>query len=187
MSDTLASAHCVLTPVRTDDIDTVYELCQDAQIQNAVPIPSPYGHDDAEFFVRHYIAHGIISHRYTVWALRETPTTALLGVAELRPDAEPKSASLGCWLGAPSRGRGLMTEALGAVMRHAFSSEGGDFTQLRWEGLADNEASVQLAHRLGFTVRAIDDHQLDFRGEMRDGWLATLSASDYTRRLGLGD
>jgi RimJ/RimL family protein N-acetyltransferase len=184
MSETLVSARCVLTSVLTDDIDTVYELCQDPEIQNSVPIPSPYGRENADFFVRYYIPHGVVSHRYTVWALRADSTAPLLGVIELRPDAQPRSASLGCWLGAPSRGRGLMAEALGAVIRYAFSDAGGGFTQLRWEGLADNESSVRLAARLGFTVTAIHDHRLEFRGEQRDGWLAILSAADYSSRVG---
>jgi RimJ/RimL family protein N-acetyltransferase len=71
-----------------------------------------------------------------------------------------------------------MTEALGAVISHAFSPAGMALRQLRWEALEGNLASERLATRLGFVSQRESQRVLDFRDEKRQGWQAVLSAPD---------
>jgi RimJ/RimL family protein N-acetyltransferase len=177
---TLASSRLTLNTVEASDAERVFELCQDPEIQRWVPVPSPYSISDAEFFATSYVAHGLASGSFSTWAIRRSETTALLGTIEVRADSARRSASIGCWLGAPSRRGGMMTEALCAVISHAFSPAGMALHQLRWEALEGNLASERLAARLGFVSQRGSEQILDFRDEKRRGWLAVLSAPDHS-------
>jgi RimJ/RimL family protein N-acetyltransferase len=174
----LASSRLTLNTVEASDAERVFVLCQDPEIQRWVPVPSPYSISDAEFFATKYVAHGLASGAYSTWAIRRSETALLLGTIEVRSDSARGSASVGCWLGAPSRGDGIMTEALGAVISHAFSPAGMALHQLRWEALEGNLASERLATRLGFVSERESQRVLDFRDEKRRGWQAVLSAPD---------
>lgn len=180
MATTLHTQRLVLDSPQGGDIGTVFDLCQDAEIQRWLPVASPFLRGDAEFFVNSYVPHGEISGTYTTWALRERSFGTLIGTIELRGDVAPASASIGCWMGAPSRGRGLMSEALRAVIHHAFTaSDGSALSRLRWQGLAGNAGSTALAQALGFVLDADHETTFDFRGEPRAAWTATLRASDW--------
>ncbi|MDQ1582759.1 MAG: hypothetical protein QOF36_813 [Microbacteriaceae bacterium] len=180
----LMSEGLVLDAPRESDIPTLFELCQDAAIQRWVPIPSPYLRADAEFFVRSYVPHGETSGTYTTWAIRPGSGAPLVGSIELRVDAMPGSASLGCWLGADARGHGTMTAALNTVINHAFAADGLALEQIRWEGLNGNAPSARLAERLGFEFEAGPERRLSFRGETRPGWLAILRPDDRKIKAG---
>jgi RimJ/RimL family protein N-acetyltransferase len=175
MRRTLVTERLTLDAPGEADIETVFELCQDPEIHRWVPLPWPYQHNDAEFFVRSYVPHGLASGAYETWAIRTTADGRFIGAIELRSDEAPRSASLGCWLGAPSRGHGYMTEAAQAVIDHALGPDGPGFTRLRWEGLAGNDASLRMATSLGFVVEPDPGRTVDFRGERRAAWLGVLA------------
>lgn len=161
----LRTERLVLDAPRESDIDAVFDACQDAELQRWVPIPSPYSHEDAEFFVRSYVPHGASSGRYAVWALRRDDR--LIGIVEVRRDDAVGSASLGCWLAPAARGNGYMREAHRKVMEYALDPGGMGFTRLRWESIAGNEASLALALALGFSFEPGVSHEVEFRGEKR--------------------
>ncbi|KQV08110.1 GNAT family N-acetyltransferase [Leifsonia sp. Root112D2] len=176
MPPVLLTARLVLDAPNDGDTQAVFELCQDPEIQHWVPIASPFRLSDAEFFITSYVRHGELSNSYTTWALREGAGEPLEGTIELRRDMAPASASIGCWIGAPYRRRGLMKEALSAVTEHAFATDGLGLKRLRWQGLAGNAGSAALAGALGFTLDADAGTSFDFRGEQRAAWTATLRA-----------
>lgn len=178
MATTLHTNRLVLDTPNAGDIQAVFALCQDPEIQRWLPIASPFEQSDAEFFINSYVPHGEASGTYTTWALRQATDTPLIGAVEVRLDEAPASASLGCWIGAPYRGRGLMAEALSTVAAYAFAPDGMALSQLRWQGLAGNRASAALAGSLGFVRDADDARAFDFRGQWRDVWAATLRAAD---------
>jgi len=174
MAATLHTDRLVLDTPNPGDIQAVFELCQDPQIQQWLPIASPFERSDAEYFIDSYVPHGEASGAYTTWALRLAAGEPLIGAVEVRLDEAPASASLGCWIGAPYRGRGLMAEALSAVAAHAFAPHGMGLTELHWQGLSGNRASAALADSLGFIADATGPGTFDFRGQWRDVWAATL-------------
>ena len=98
MTPRLVTERLVLDAPRGEDVDAVFEACQDADTQRWVPLPTPYTRESAEFFVTAYCPHGIASGQYTVWALRDRATGRFEGVLEVRRDDAPGCASLGCWL-----------------------------------------------------------------------------------------
>ena len=162
----LRTERLVLDAPRESDIDAVQSACQDAELQRWVPVPAPYGREDAEFFVRDYVPHGEVSGRFTVWALR-LDHEPLVGVVEVRKDDAEGSASIGCWLAPAARGHGYMHEAHERILPFALDPQGLDFTRLRWESLTGNDASMKLALALCFTFAPDSSHEVAFRGETR--------------------
>lgn len=166
----------MLDAPREGDIPAVLEACQDAETRRWVPLPEPYTQSDAEFFVRSYYSHGLVSGQYAVWALRTDATKPLVGVVEVRRDEAAGSASLGCWLTPSARGRGLMGEALAVVCAYALDPVGLGYDRLRWECLAGNDESRRLAEAVGFrfdgrsTATFLGAEQESLIGELhRDG------------------
>ena len=182
MTVTLRTGRLILdTPDRLD-IDTILELCQDPEIHRWVPLPWPYERSNAEFFVENYVQHGLVSGTYETWAMRTSVDRAMIGAIELRRDEAERSASLGCWLGKPSRGRSYVKEAAQAVIEYGMGPDGPAYTRLCWEGLVGNEASRSIATSLGFVIEPDSGRTFDFRGERRPSWLGVLVAPGRGRQ-----
>lgn len=106
---------------------------------------------------------------------------ALAGRADLHPK-EPGHFVLGYWLGANYVGKGLMTTALEALMRHGRQALGAtDFFAGVTHG---NWRSVAVLRRLGFEVEAEEAGYTRFRAAARDDHLPrrAMDAAAYERR-----
>jgi RimJ/RimL family protein N-acetyltransferase len=176
MTATLLTERLVLDAPAPSDVDTILELCQDPEIHRWVPLPWPYERSNAEYFVASYVTHGLVSGTYVTWAMRTAADHAFIGAIELRADEAEGSASIGCWLGRPSRGHGYMKEAAQGVIDYAMSPDGPAYTRLRWEGLVGNDASMRIASSLGFVIERDQGRMVDFHGERRPAWLGVLVA-----------
>ena len=71
---------------------------------------------------------------------------------QLLGDVERVSAEIGYWLGEPFWGRGIATEALVAVTRHAVAAHG--LTRLYAVPFAWNAASCRVLEKAGYTLEA---------------------------------
>src|SRR5690606_12378328 len=125
----LTAPGLALTELRESDIDVITAYCQDPVFERFLTTPWPYERAHAEFFVREYAAGGWQRGDEATWAIRETPDGELLGAIGVRRP----SGSVGYWLGAPHRGRGLMTAALETVADAAFAPDGLALDRLTWE------------------------------------------------------
>lgn len=165
----LATARFVLDEVTEADTGAVFAHCQNDVLQRFVPVPVPYTREAAEGYTKTYAATA--PH---LWAIRGG-RGELLGVIELK--AEPaRSAELGFWLGAPHRGQGIMTEAVGAVVDHGFGVVG--LQRIWWCAIAGNLASAVVAQRNGFRFEGLRRLAMDHRGTRVDGWFASLLRDD---------
>lgn len=180
----IRSARLLLDEVRTTDVDAVLEYCQDDELQRWVPLPSPYLRSDAEYFTGSYAAEAAHSGKFSLWAIRlidpDSPLAQpLVGAIELR--FEPlRSATVGFWLGSRHRGLGLMTEALGALVDHAFDENGDGLglQRLHWQSVAGNTGSATVARRTGFRFEGVSRRALVHRDTRVDSWEATLLHDD---------
>lgn len=158
-------------PVATD-VDAIAEACQDAAIQRFTTVPSPYARSDAEEFVR-LVAGWWAEGTQTVWAIREDG--ALAGMIGLHQISEG-AAEIGYWAVAERRGRGLLGEAVRAVVDFGFGDLG--LVRLSWRAVAGNVGSARLARSAGFryegTLRQAGLHG----GHRDDMWIGGLLPSD---------
>lgn len=135
----------VLTALREDDIDRVVEACSTEQARRWIETPWPYSHADGESFVREFVPAGWRGeHDERVWAIRESLRGELAGVVGLRADV----SEVGFWLHPDAQGRGLMADALRAVVGHA---EGClTWPEVFWSCYDGNVGSMRVAKAAGF-------------------------------------
>ena len=180
----LRSERLHLDPVTRADAEAVLEYCGDPDLQHWVPVPAPYSRADAEFFTTQYATDAATSPTFSLWAIRlndglgeATRYNPLVGAIELR--FEPLlSGTVGYWLGAPHRGRGLMTEAVGALVEHAFDERGFGLRRIHWQARVGNGASATVARRNGFRFEGTSRAALVHGAIRVDSWEASLLRDD---------
>ncbi|TKW67402.1 MAG: GNAT family N-acetyltransferase [Paracoccus denitrificans] len=74
-------------------------------------------------------------------------------------------ATIGYWIGAPHARQGYMTEAIGAVVRHAFTTL--DMSRIEAACLPDNAASRGVLERAGFKYEGVAQSYLQINGRWR--------------------
>ena len=127
-------------PCRSD-VPAIVRFAGDRRIaENTARIPHPYGAEDAEEFIAS-INRQDGSVTFTI-----VLDSSLIGVCGI--DLRPDGAELGYWLGAPYWGRGYATEAVRAVIDHAFGELGHEV--LLSGARVSNPASRRVLEKCGF-------------------------------------
>lgn len=91
------------------------------------------------------------------WAVCEPSTGAMLGEVALF-GVDGARATAACWLLVEHQRHGIMTTAIGAVLRLAFADPelgGLGLHRVEWTHAPGNAASAALAARLGFTHEGV--------------------------------
>ncbi len=151
---TLAGARVVLRRWEEADAERVVEACRDPRTRHWLSeLPDPYTPDVA----RAYIAsrgEDPASGRGVHWAAADPGSDALAGAFSLMGvDRHAGTAEVGYWTHPSVRARGLATEAVGLLARHAFvpAKDGGmGLRRLTLYAGAGNAASQRVAERAGF-------------------------------------
>ena len=123
------------------DAKAIALLANDRRIAvNTARIPHPYGVADAEQFL------ATTNKRDGELCLAITLDGTLIGGCGLHPrDGGPE---IGYWLGVPYWGQGFATEAVRAVIKHAFADLGHD--TLQSSARVSNPASRRVLEKCGF-------------------------------------
>ncbi len=143
---------------RMDDRPAVIASCADPEIRRwrHRPTPDPI---EAEAYIRRRARDWLRDERCS-WAVCEPTTGAMLGEVELAAlDLTMATADAACWALPEARGRGMITTALGAVLRFGFAGLGLARVSYLWG--SGNHASARVAEKCGFTVE----------GHMRSAWV----------------
>lgn len=143
----------VLRPLASEDLEQYYDVVD--RNRSHLTRHGDYGfYEDATFeAVRaRFVERSGHTHRFGLWYSDE-----LIGRLDLNP-IEPPRWALGYWLDERFGGKGLMTNACVAAIRHARTLGA---TEL-YAGVSDgNEGSLRLLQRLGF------EHLQDVQGRSR--------------------
>jgi RimJ/RimL family protein N-acetyltransferase len=137
----LATARLVLRAPRRSDVKAIASLANDRRIAaNTARIPHPYGIEDAEQFI------ASVNKREGEACFVIMLECASVGLCSV--DLREDGPEVGYWLGVPYWGRGFATEAVRALIDHAF----GD---LEHEALisgarVNNPASRRVLEKCGF-------------------------------------
>jgi RimJ/RimL family protein N-acetyltransferase len=172
---TLSTERLTLSVVTTDDVDAIFEACQDPTIQRYTTVPSPYARIHAEDFVQK-AATWWEEGSETTWAIRSDGDLAgMIGLHRLGSG----SGELGYWMTAGHRGRGLLAEAASRVIDWGFSSDGLALARIEWRAVVGNQASARAARGLGFRFEGTLRAALGSGdGTRDDAWIAGLLPSD---------
>jgi RimJ/RimL family protein N-acetyltransferase len=144
------------------DIPRIAEACADPRTQHWLAfMPRYYTEDDAH----HYLAalqEGIATGSWIQWAVVDPATDQLLAHVGI-PRNSHGNGEIGYWAHPDARGRGVVTEAVGLVVRHAFLEPdlgGLGFHRLFLKAGRGNAASAQVAIANGFHECGVESRSL---------------------------
>jgi RimJ/RimL family protein N-acetyltransferase len=146
-----------LRPLDHADAVAMSRLAGDFDVASMTgTIPHPYSESAARAWVDR-VGQG---EEGVVFAV--TRDGKLIGCSGYMPmDAD--HAELGYWIGKPYWGAGYATEAVRAVIAHAFDTHG--FTYIRAGHFVDNSGSRRVLGKLGFTPEGEETRDCVARGE----------------------
>lgn len=128
------------TPLEVD-AEAITAALQNTNVtRNLTNVPSPYAMSDALEWIRK-CANDDTSVHFSIYRQR------FLGVISVRKNANGE-ADLGYWLDEQHWGQGLMSEAVRAVVSHAFRKL--NLTEIHSGAYADNPASMAVLRKIGF-------------------------------------
>jgi RimJ/RimL family protein N-acetyltransferase len=137
----LATGRLVLRAPRRSDVKAIASFANDRRIAaNTARIPHPYGIEDAEQFI------AAVNKREGEACFVIMLECAPIGVCSI--DLREDGPEVGYWLGVPYWGRGFATEAVRALIDHAF----GDLEHetLISGARVNNPASRRVLEKCGF-------------------------------------
>lgn len=181
MSLVLRSPRAVLRPFREPDLAAFADYRSDPEVARYQSWTPPFTLDDARVFLR-----GLQTTPFDTpgtWsqiALADPTTDALMGDCALHFQDDGRQVELGFTLARPFQGRGLMREAVTALLDHLF----GPLRKHRVTALTDarNAAAHHLLDRLGFRREAHFLKNVFFKGEWGDEVLFACLAEEWLAR-----
>ncbi len=163
----LRDGDLVLRPWTEDDVPAIVEGCNDPEIARWIPtIPYPYTEEDARAFLRGEAAP---PHE----AMAVELGGRVVGGIGLGMGSSGYRASIGYWVAARERGRGVCTRALRLLSRHALDELQLPSVQLVAD--VDNLASQRVAEKVGFSREGVlRAHLRHPDGRIRDSVMFSL-------------
>ncbi|WP_432125190.1 GNAT family N-acetyltransferase [Streptomyces sp. C10-9-1] len=173
---TLTTERLVLRPFTAEDTRAVHQACQDPDIQRWTTVPSPYEWHHAAEFTEQVVPDGWRNGTMCTFAVlpREGGEVAASVAVTLRTFSG--TWEVGYWTAEEHRGRGVMTEAVGAVAHWAFVRLGA--TRLEWRAEVGNRGSRAVAEKAGFRMEGVLRAALVNKDTLRDAWVGSLLPSD---------
>lgn len=101
----------------------------------------------------------------------------LVGNVTYRTARDIQSTEVGYWLAEDQTGQGIITRAVGALIRHAFETDKLNRVLIR--AAAENAASRAVAERLGFHLDGIIRGDMRLYNRIMDRAIYTVMATDW--------
>jgi 8-oxo-dGTP diphosphatase len=161
MADTqprLETPRLILRPLRPEDAPDIQRMAGEWEVARfTANIPHPYGEGMAESWIR--------SHREDfeiVFGIERRSDGAFVGCIGIEPDVASREAEFGYWIGTPFWGSGYATEALQALVDHAFATY--DIDRARSAAMPENPASIRVQEKVGFRYVGVKRQPAPARG-----------------------
>ncbi|HVP06415.1 MAG TPA: GNAT family N-acetyltransferase [Candidatus Acidoferrum sp.] len=171
-----------LRTLRHSDAESLCRYIRDPENGRWLLIPWPYQLSDAHVFIKN-------SRK---WAHQKSPTNigcgivlketgeVIGGIGMHKIDRRMKNAEIGCWIGKPYRGTGLMVEAMKAMLKYAFDEL--KLKRVYAHIFVENVASRKMVEKCGFVregrLRASHLHHRHWR----DSYLYSILKEDFRIR-----
>ena len=117
-------------------------------------------------------------HMYFVFDRKTGELVGGCQLSNIRQGVAQSAASLGYWMGKRHAGKGMMTDAVTTLVRHAFDRMG--FHRVEAACIAANAASRRVLTKVGFTAEGTARKYLRINGEWQDHLLFAIIAGDPT-------
>lgn len=163
----LRDGNLVLREWAEDDIPALIAAVDDPEIARWIPpIPYPYTEADARAFLSGEVSPAD-------YRLAMTLDGHVVGGIGMGVNSHEYRGTIGYWVAAPARGRGVCTRALRLLSRHAL--EELDLQRLELITDPDNRASQRVAEKVGFQREGVlRAHLRHPDGRIRDSVMFSL-------------
>ena len=172
---------------RDEDADVLFPFVHGEPgraVTNTLQWDGPDRPDDLRGFFRLHGTGTFVPHGFH-WLLRDRDGSLAgeagraLGSIGIRRGREPGAGDIGYWIAPPYWGRGLMAEAIAALVDHAFDRLG--FAAVEAQVYAFNARGLALLDKLGFRrVRPLPAYAVK-RGRRVDGWQFSIAPGRLVR------
>jgi RimJ/RimL family protein N-acetyltransferase len=153
---TIRTPRLLLRTLELGDAERIALLAGDYDVASMTgTIPHPYSEQQAA----EWIASALAGEEGVVFGI--TTAGALIGCTGYRPFGGDH-AELGYWIGKPYWGRGYASEAVRALIIHAFETDGFDY--LTVGHFTDNLASARVIAKFGFVPEGREARECAARG-----------------------
>ena len=141
---------CVVRSWRTSDVEALIKHANNYKLWLNLrdAFPHPYNRQDARAYIRS-VRERVPETTFAIAV--DDEAVGSIGFV-LRHDVERVSAEIGYWLAEPFWGRGITTEALAAVTKHAIETHG--LTRIYALPFAWNVASCRVLEKAGYVLEA---------------------------------
>ena len=176
---TLRTDRLVLSAPELGDADDVVAYANDPDVIAYTPVPVPYGHAEARYWITDVVAAGWAADSRYEFGIRRADDLQLLGTVGLFAFADG-AAEIGYAMHPDGRGSGIVTEAAERVLHWAFAGvpEGLGLLRVQWRAIATNTASAAVAQRLGLRFEGRTRSSVLHRGSRHDQLLAAALHDD---------
>lgn len=130
-----------LRKIQTEDIPALVNYANNKKVsQYVLNIPYPYQEPDAVFRIS-YVHQGFKTNTRYVFAIALKNNDEFIGEISLHLDRQKNVAELGYWIGEPFWNKGIVTEAIAAVLRFGFEKLNLDliFATCNADNIASNK------------------------------------------------
>lgn len=145
----LETERCVVRETTEEDVDDFYEIYREPAITAYTEKLYPEVEQEKEY-VRQYIDKIYSFYQFGVWTIVLKSTGEVIGRAGFSYREGYQHPELGFVVGLPWQGRGIAFEVCSAIL--AYGEENYDFEQMLALVEPENEISLRLCRKLGFTV-----------------------------------
>lgn len=153
---TLRHGLITLRPVQEDDIERIFEACQDPLISRFTTVPSPYTMTHAQFFVQEQEPARFAAKSELLFVITEgyEEDEKFCGLISFHSvNLGNHTAELGYWVAAPARGKGIGSTAAKMITEYGFATMG--FKRIEALVNVDNETSKALLRSAGYELEGI--------------------------------
>lgn len=140
----------MLRPWHLDDVDSVYEICQDPAIQEFTTVPVPYTKEIADFWIRTSAQKYLEREKISLTGIRNGEivlAVSIHGIHEFDHVGE-----IGYWVSPNARGEGLAAIAVKMISDFGFAI---GFRRLFAITLPENLASQKTLLNAGFELETV--------------------------------
>ncbi|MBR3241479.1 MAG: GNAT family N-acetyltransferase [Parasporobacterium sp.] len=173
----LETGRLILRPWQEEDAEECYKYAKDPEVGPIAGWPVHTSVENSRQVIRDVL---MVPESYAI-VLKETGLpVGSIGLHRNDLARQDDEAELGYWIGVPYWGKGLVPEAAGEVLRHAF--EDLDLVRV-WCGYYDgNDRSKRVQEKLGFRYQRTDENApVPQIGETRTGHINLLTKEEWLK------
>lgn len=167
----------VLRRFRNEDAVTLAAYRNDPEVARYQSWSTPYSLDKARYSVQTMVASDPAMPGWFQWAVELAESETLIGDVGVNLADNLKQAEIGYTMATDHQGHGYATEAVRAVLDHAFKIQG--LHRMSAECDLRNVRSARLLERLGFTREGLRRQHTWIKREWTDDLLYGLLAEEW--------